>query len=103
VHRLWCLTFHWSADKELRSALVDDTRRANPWAENLYQQARSRGHDHPHAVRILARAWVNFIWRCWQDGLPYDPARHNALQRVLRDHPANPRTCKPPHVRNSAA
>lgn len=95
------MTFRWSADKELRGALCDfagDTRRANPWAEDLYQQARSRGHDHPHAVRILARAWVNIIWRCWQGGSPYDPARHNALQRVLQD-----RLADPPHVRNSAA
>jgi transposase len=85
------VTFRWSADKELRDALCDfagDCRRANPWAEDLYQRARARGHDHPHAVRILARAWANIIWRCWQDRLPYDPARHNALQRVLTQHTA---------------
>lgn len=83
------VTFRWSADKELRDALCDfagDCRRANPWAENLYQQARARGHDHPHAVRILAHAWANIIWRCWQDGVAYDPARHNALQRLLNKH-----------------
>lgn len=80
------VTFRWSADKELRDALCDfagDCRRASPWAEDLYQRARARGHDHPHAVRILGRAWANIIWRCWQDGVAYDPARHNALQRVL--------------------
>jgi transposase len=83
------VTFRWSADKELRDALCDfagDCRRANPWAEDLYQRARARGHDHPHAVRILGRAWANIIWRCWQDDAPYDPARHNALQRVLNEH-----------------
>jgi hypothetical protein len=21
------------------------------------------------------------VWRCWQDRMPYDPARHRALQR----------------------
>lgn len=85
------VTFRWSADKELRDALCDfagDCRRANPWAEDLYQRARARGHDHPHAVRILGRAWVNIIWRCWQDGVAYDPHRHNALQRVLTEHAA---------------
>lgn len=41
------------------------------------------GHDHPHAVRILARAWLDIIWHCWHDGVPYDPERHGALQRVL--------------------
>ena len=54
-------------------------RRASPWADDLHQRARGRGHDHPHAVRILARAWLFVIWHCWQDGVPYDPARHRAL------------------------
>jgi hypothetical protein len=43
----------------------------------------ARGKDHPHAIRILARAWIYVIWRCWHDGTAYDPAKHNALQRVL--------------------
>lgn len=85
------VTFRWACDRELRDALCDfagDCRRANPWAENLYQQARARGHDHPHAVRILARAWVDIIWRCWQDGHAYDPNQHRALQLVLNQHTA---------------
>jgi transposase len=80
------VSFRWSADKELRDALCDfagDSRHANPWAADLYRRARARGHDHPHAVRVLARAWANIIWRCWQDGIAYDPARHHALQRIL--------------------
>jgi hypothetical protein len=44
--------------------------------------ARARGHDHPHAIRILARAWLHVIWRCWQDRVPYDPGKHRALQAV---------------------
>ena len=58
-------------------------RRASPWADDLYNRARARGHDHPHAVRILARAWLFVIWHCWQDGAAYDPARHRALQTLL--------------------
>lgn len=80
------VTFRWSADKELRDALCDfaaDSRHANPWAADLYNRARARNHDHPHAVRILGRAWADIIWRCWQDGVAYEPTRHNALQRVL--------------------
>ncbi len=79
--------FRWGADKQLRDAVCDfaaDTRHVNPWAAQLYEQARARGHDHPHAVRILARAWVGIIWRCWQDNTPYDPAVHGALQHLLR-------------------
>ncbi|MFL6141755.1 MAG: IS110 family transposase, partial [Labedaea sp.] len=71
----------------LRDAVCDfagDSRRANPWANHLYQQARARGHDHPHAVRILARAWLYVIWHCWHTNTPYDPAQHGALQRLLK-------------------
>lgn len=85
------VAFRWAADKQLRDALCDfaaDSRHANPWAAHLYDQATARGHDHPHAVRILARAWVGVIWRCWHDHTPYDPATHGALQALLnQDQP----------------
>ena len=81
------VAFRWAADKQLRGAVCDfaaDSRRANPWAQHLYAQARARGHRHPHAVRILARAWLHVIWQCWTTGTPYDPARHGALQTLLQ-------------------
>jgi transposase len=80
--------FRWACDKQLRDAVTDfagDSRRANPWADQLYQRARARGHDHPHAVRILARAWLYVIWHCWQDRAAYDPSKHGALQRLMQD------------------
>ena len=80
------VTFRWAVDKQLRDAVTDfagDSRHANPWAADLYAKAIARGHDHPHAVRILARAWLHIIWRAWQDGLDYDPGRHRALQTLL--------------------
>ena len=43
----------------------------------------ARGKDHPHAVRILARAWLYVTWECWHNGTAYDPARHRGLQRLL--------------------
>jgi len=52
-------------------------------AEHLYQQAIDRKHDHPHAVRILARAWLFVIWHGWQDGVAYDPTKHRALQNLI--------------------
>ncbi|GAA1990068.1 IS110 family transposase [Microbacterium pumilum] len=79
--------FRWSCDKQLRDAICDyaaDSRRANPWAADLYQRARARGHDHPHATRILARGWLYVIWHCWQDGVAYDPDQHRALQRLTQ-------------------
>jgi transposase len=75
--------FRWACDKQLRDAVTDfagDSRHANPWAANLYNLAIARHHDHPHAVRILARAWLFVIWHCWQTNNPYDPAKHRALQ-----------------------
>jgi transposase len=78
--------FRWACDKQLRDAVTDfagDSRHASPWAAGLYNRARARGHDHPHAVRILARAWLFVIWHCWQDGTAYNPARHRALQTLL--------------------
>ena len=84
------VSFRWACDKNLRDAITDfagDSRRANPWANDLYQRARARGHDHPHATRILARAWLYVIWHCWQDHTAYDPTQHGALQRLLnQDH-----------------
>jgi transposase len=86
------VSFRWGADKQLRDALCDfagDSRHATPWAADLYRRARARGHDHPHAVRILARAWVDIIWACWTTNTPYDPTKHGALQRILnQDQPA---------------
>ena len=78
--------FRWACDKQLRDAVCDfagDSRHANPWAQDLYTRARGRGHDHPHAVRILARAWLYVIWHCWQDNTAYQPTQHKALQRLL--------------------
>jgi Transposase and inactivated derivatives len=80
--------FRWACDKQLRDAVTDfagDCRRANPWAAQLYRQATDRGHDHAHATRILARAWLYVIWHCWQNGTAYDPTQHRALQRVLTE------------------
>lgn len=80
-----CVGFRWACDKHLRDAVCDfanDSRHANPWAADLYNRARARGHDHPHATRILARAWLYIIWRCWHTNTAYDPAKHRALQAL---------------------
>jgi transposase len=77
--------FRWAVDRQLRDALVEwagDSRLSSPWAADICSRARARGHDHPHAVRVMARAWVYVIWRCWQDGVAYDPARHGGAQRL---------------------
>jgi transposase len=78
--------FRWACDKKLRNALIDfadDSRHASPWAAKVYADALARTGRHQHAVRILARAWVRVIWRCWQDGAAYDPAKHRGAVRLL--------------------
>ena len=81
------VAFRWAVDKQLRDAVCDfagDSRHANAWAADLYNRARARGHDHPHAVRILARAWIDVIWKCWTTSTAYDPTHHRALQNILK-------------------
>jgi transposase len=93
------VSFRWAANRQLRDAVCDfagDSRHASPWAAAIYDNARARGKDHPHAVRILARAWLYVIWRCWQDGTAYDPAKHNALQHVLDQQHADRATVADP-------
>lgn len=75
--------FRWACNKRLRSALTclaDSSRKTSPWAAALYQRARDRGCDHPHACRILARAWCRVLWSCWQKRVPYDPNKHVAAR-----------------------
>jgi transposase len=79
------VSFRWACNKRLRQAMTtfaNNSRRTSPWAAEVYRQAIARGCDHPHAVRILARAWTRVIWRCWQDRTPYNPARHRAARRL---------------------
>ena len=76
-------TFRRACDKRLRDSvatLADSTRHWHPWAREVYWRARARGQDHPHAIRTLGRAWLRVLWRCWQDGVAYDPALHRNLQ-----------------------
>jgi transposase len=75
------VTFRWACNHRLRRAitcLADNSRHACPWAASRYAAARARGCDHPHAVRVLARAWIRVLWRLWIDRTVYDPAQHRA-------------------------
>ena len=84
--------FRWACNKRFRKAITtfaDNSRHASPWAAHIYNQARTAGKDHPHAVRILARAWIRVIWRCWHNGIPYDPTKHGAAAS-LNQHTTPP-------------
>jgi transposase len=75
------VVFRWACNHRLRRAVTcfaDNSRHASAWAANVYRKARTRGCDHPHAIRILARAWIRVLWRAWTDRATYDPALHTA-------------------------
>jgi len=85
------VSFRWACNKRFRKAITtfaDNSRHASPWAANIYAQARASGKDHPHAIRILARAWIRVIWPCWLNGIPYDPDKHGAAA-ALNQHASN--------------
>ncbi len=79
------VVFRWACNRHLRSAVctfADNSRHSSPWAAGVYAAARARGCDHPHAIRILARAWIHVLWRAWVDRKPYDATRHTAAARI---------------------
>jgi transposase len=79
--------FRWACNKRFRQAMTtfaDNSRHASPWAAQIYASARASGKDHPHAIRILARAWIRVIWPCWLNHTPYDPARHGAATALIK-------------------
>jgi transposase len=81
------VAFRWACNHRLRAALTclaDNSRHANAWAAHVYAKARARGCDHPHAIRILARAWLRVIWRAWTNRKPYDPTEHRAAKALLQ-------------------
>jgi transposase len=85
--------FRWACNKRFRRAMTTfagNSRHASPWAAKIYNNARAAGKDHPHATRILARAWIRVIWPCWVNGVPYDPAQHRAAAALARENPGQP-------------
>jgi transposase len=77
--------FRWAANTHARQALqtfADNSRHASPWAARLYAKHVAAGKRHPHAIRILMRAWLRVIWSCWHSQIPYDPARHGSELRL---------------------
>ncbi|WP_371135250.1 transposase [Tabrizicola sp.] len=80
------VSFRWACNRRLRTALTcfaDNSRHACAWAARIYSSARGRGCRHPHAIRIIGRAWLRILWRSWQDRRPYDPVLHGAASHRL--------------------
>ena len=43
---------------------------------------RAEGSRIPTRSGSWGRAWLCVLWRCWQNELPYDPAKHGNLRRL---------------------
>ena len=70
----------FACNKRLKNALTtfaNNSRFEDAWARGIYERARARGHRHPHAIRVLARAWTRVLHACWRDGTLYDPTLMN--------------------------
>lgn len=79
------VVFRFACNHRLRRAITcfaDNSRHGNNWATDVYHRARSRGCDHPHAIRILARAWVRVLWRAWFTRTPYQPHLHRSAMAL---------------------
>ncbi|MFF3742463.1 hypothetical protein ACWDFH_20980, partial [Streptomyces kronopolitis] len=79
------VTFRFATNRRARLALTqfaDNNRHNSDWAAKIYNDARARQKRHPHAIRILARAWLRAMWACWRDGTCYDPVIHQANSKI---------------------
>ena len=86
------VNFRWAVNTKARQALstfADNSRRASPWAAQLYADARRRGKRHPHAIRILMRAWLRVMWACWHSDTAYHPLNHGAERRLAQQESEN--------------
>lgn len=87
------VNFRWAVNTKARQALAtfaDNSRHASPWAAQLYADARRRGKRHPHAIRILMRAWMRVIWACWHNNTVYHPINHGAERRLAEQPSEKP-------------
>ncbi|MEU5059935.1 transposase [Streptomyces sp. NPDC056121] len=82
------VSFRHAANRRARLAIVgyaDNSRHASDWAAKIYNDARADRKRHPHAARILARAWLRVMWACWRDGTCYDSDTHRANNKINPD------------------
>ncbi|MFE7209671.1 transposase, partial [Streptomyces sp. NPDC057611] len=79
------VSFRFATNRRARVALTtfaDNSRHGSDWASKIYNDARARQKRHPHAIRILARAWLRVMWACWRDGVCYDPVIHQTNSKI---------------------
>lgn len=76
--------WRWSCPIFLRQTFVEwvnQARRDSTWSQAFYLQQKQAGKSHQKAIRALAYKWGRILWRCWQDGKPYDEEKYLAALR----------------------
>lgn len=69
----------WACTKFLRQTfheLAGLSIAKSSWAKAYYEDQKSRGKPANTAKRALAYKWQRIIFRCWQNGVPYDEAQY---------------------------
>ncbi len=79
--------FRYAANGRLREACMwwaFNSMKDSEWAAGAFRTARDeRGQRYHRALRGLASRWMRVLWRCWQDGVPYDADRHHRVATVV--------------------
>jgi hypothetical protein len=71
--------WRWNAPTFQRQSFVEwagQTVRYSEWARVYYQRMVKKGKKHALILRALAFKWIRVLWKCWQDGVPYDEVRY---------------------------
>ena len=74
AHRLACNRY--LADAVHKWAFASLRRSA--WAREFYDAQRARGKNHHAALRALGNRWLEVLWHCLTNDMPYDEAVHIA-------------------------
>lgn len=56
------------------------------WAQEYYEEQRSKGKTHQMALRALSHKWLRIIYKLWTTATEYNEAKHliNKKQRSMR-------------------
>ena len=77
--------WRWACPKFLRQSFHEFAGHSiarSSWARAYYYQQREKGNRHHAAVRALAYKWIRILFRCWQEGVPYQEEIYlRALER----------------------
>ncbi len=77
--------WRWQCSTFLRQTFIEwatHSRLKSYWANLYYLQQREKGSSHQAAIRALAFKWIRIVYKCWQDGKPYNETQY---LRALKD------------------